>query len=131
VWHERFVLKNFRENLVERQRGDFPVHLCRNLVPELVVVEIVRKSDAISGRHGQDLVFTIAIEGSPLKFLGVSTPVKFDFSTGMTDSEFASCVCARETNHQRTELIFCPGSIHMWFKLVVWTLVDLTLAQRF
>jgi hypothetical protein len=127
--HEILRSQNFREDLIKRQRGVFPVPLSRNSVPGLFVIEIVSQSNAISRSNRQHLVFAITIECSPLNLLGISTPIKFYFSTRMTDSEFAARVGARETHDERSELILCARRIDMRLELVMWPLVDLISAQ--
>src|SRR5277367_178265 len=47
----------------------------------------------------------------------------------MTDSQFASLVCTRKANHQRSELILSARGINMRFKLVMRTLVDLVVRK--
>ena len=66
MWHEILRSKNFREYLIKRQRGVIPVHLSRNLISGLLVVEIVCESHTISRCNRQYLVFAITIESGPL-----------------------------------------------------------------
>jgi hypothetical protein len=96
----------------------------------IAVIEVVGQSDSIALGNRQNLVLTITIERSPLNRRDIFTPIEEDFTTVVADGEFTPPVGGRETNHQRSELIFSSRGIDVRLKLVMRPLVNLNVRMK-